>query len=707
MRVATKITTLTSVLIAVLALGLAFDVWWIQRLAKVTHSLTTTTFRVGSFNFELGRELAQLDEFSRKAEVSGADYLEVLASSRLSAARLLRELSAIELSPAERDVVSRLHLSWRRYRLLPPLLAARTVESTTEITPAEIPQTAEPSPLPAHRLALAELASQLEQLSFASERQLRRRKRDASRAVSATKRVAGLAVGGTLLLALPLLWWTIRSIHRPLRRLTAGTRDVAAGRFIIELDASSGDELAEVAASFNQMVRHLRQVDELKRDFLSHVSHELNTPLVAMRETNELLLDRLAGPLTDKQQRMLELNRDGAVRLSTMIRKVLDLARLEAGAMEYDFAPLDLRDLVRTVCDEFSAAALERKVELAIDLPPQAVMARGDRDRLLQVLENLLSNALKFAPAESTVRIALSAPTTSTGWRRGRSGGSAVMTVSDEGPGVAADQRQRIFEKFHRGSRQGSHGFGLGLAISREIVDAHGGQLWVREATPQGSVFGVELAAIATPQTDGLSASPLERTAMVLLLAALTLGGCALRRANLIFEEGDCAASINAYEDYLASRGEISAEDAPVLMKLAVTHADPKCHRQSTDRSAHYLRLLVDLFPRTTEASEARLMLTAVAAERTAEHLRHELEIKDAQLTSVNAVLRLIAETERSLRSEVENKDQARADLENRLAALTRQARLLNEQVASLQTELEALKQIDLESVEPEGSNPP
>jgi two-component system sensor histidine kinase GlrK len=285
---------------------------------------------------------------------------------------------------------------------------------------------------------------------------------------------------------------------------------VAAGRFTLQLDASGGDELAEVAASFNHMVRQLRELDELKSDFLSHVSHELATPLVAMRETNELVLDGLAGPLTAEQVRMLELNRDGALRLSAMIRRVLDLSRLEAGAMEYDFRTMEVGSLLRTAVDEFAAAAKERRIGLELSLPPDKVRVRCDCDRLLQVWENLLSNAIKFGPPGSCVRVSLEIPAAGpvlASRLRRPAGGRAVVTVSDEGPGVPEEQRQRIFEKFHRGSRQGSHGFGLGLAISREIVTAHGGRMWVQPNEPCGTVFGVELAALAAAVAAPLEAA--------------------------------------------------------------------------------------------------------------------------------------------------------------------------------------------------------
>jgi len=487
MRVATKIVTLTATLVALLVFVLALQVWWVERLAAVTESLPEKTFQVGSAHLDLNRALLELHDTTLKLNVSGADYLPGWEALREAARARVRALAVLEMSVGEREVVSSLQRRWQHYSSLPPLLAEEGQPLPPEVSPVAI-----------HISSLDGMQADLRALSDATDEFLARSRRDAGRTVSATKRVAWLAVAAVCLVALPILWWTIRSIHRPLRRLTAGTRDVAAGRFALQLDESSGDELAEVAASFNRMVRRLRELDALKRDFLSHVSHELNTPLVAMRETNELLLDGLVGPLAGEQRRMLELNRDAAVRLSGMILKILDLSRLEAGAMEYDFAAHDLGDLLRLGVEEFTAAAQDRGISLTLDLPEIEVTARCDRDRLLQVINNLLANALKFAPAGSRVEVSLEAPPdarAAPGWRRAREGGRAVVRVRDQGPGVPEDQQERIFDKFHRGSRKGSHGFGLGLAISREIIEAHGGRIFVEAGRAEGSVFGVELAA--------------------------------------------------------------------------------------------------------------------------------------------------------------------------------------------------------------------
>ncbi len=185
----------------------------------------------------------------------------------------------------------------------------------------------------------------------------------------------------------------------------------------------------------------------------------------------------------------------------------------------------------------------------------------------------------------------------------------------------------------------------------------------------------------------------------LLLLAVVLAAGCAVRRADLLLEAGDYAAAIDAYEETLARRGRLSADDVPMLMHLAVAYTEPDSARYDPARTEHYLRLLLDLFPRTEQAREAKLMLKAVQAERLAVELRRELTRRDEQLTSLNAVLQLVAQAENRLRTEVETKDEAQADLEGRVAVLLRKAQRLTAEITELETELSALKRIDLESV--------
>ena len=322
----------------------------------------------------------------------------------------------------------------------------------------------------------------------------------------AAQRLSLIVAGLALLLAVLIVVLTVRSIKEPLQRLTEGTRTVARGTFTYQLDTSRGDEFAELAEDFNTMVRRLGELDRMKREFVSHVSHELKTPLVAMQETNRLLLDGPPGPLTERQRRLLELNLQGSRRLSAMISNLLDLARLEAGVMRYDVRQHELGALTRNAASELEAWAQERGVRFDLDVPDTTLPAHCDADRLSQVLVNLLDNAAKFSPRESAVTVRVRAeaslppsmPRDLAGSFAAAGGGRryAVLEIADHGPGIPDRNKRLVFEKFHqteKGSKQASAGVGLGLAICREIVHAHAGEIWVADNHPMGCVFTVVL----------------------------------------------------------------------------------------------------------------------------------------------------------------------------------------------------------------------
>ncbi len=311
-------------------------------------------------------------------------------------------------------------------------------------------------------------------------------------------------IGSALALSLLVVFLTVRSIDVPLKRLAKGTREIASGHFDFRFDESRQDEFTHLASSFNRMVEKLDQLDQMKKDFVAHVSHELRSPLVTMQETNQLLADEIPGLLNPKQRRLIELNLDGGRRLSSMLSNLLDLSSLEAGGMTFDFKAEDVVELLRFVISSVTRRAGEKEVTL--ELGPSGeqltIIAACDRDRTIQVLENLIENAVKFSPRggrvvasiESAAELPSSLPAKLRGRVRSaaRTRGFVYITIEDEGPGVPEGEKEAIFEKFHQASntaRIGRGGVGLGLAICGEIVEAHGGALWVTDRSGGGSCF--------------------------------------------------------------------------------------------------------------------------------------------------------------------------------------------------------------------------
>ena len=327
---------------------------------------------------------------------------------------------------------------------------------------------------------------------------------ESSRAGKRAQRISWVAAAAALALSLLVSFWIIRSISGPLGYLTEGTRAVAEGKFFYQLDETGGDELAQLAGDFNRMTRRFSELDEMKKDFVSHVSHELKTPLASMEEAVRLLLDGIPGPLNEQQKRYLELNLQSSRRLSALIGNLLDMSRMEAGVMQYDIKRHDLGALIRTVLEEFEAPLLEKSLRLEVQLPDQPFAVACDGDRIIQVLANLLGNALKFSPRGGVLRVRLSheadvpdhvPPAMRDQLSRGRdAAGFALLSVANAGPGIPDAEKEKIFQKFYQvrpGSKTSGQGAGLGLAIGRTIVEAHRGAIWVEDNPGGGSLFYV------------------------------------------------------------------------------------------------------------------------------------------------------------------------------------------------------------------------
>lgn len=240
----------------------------------------------------------------------------------------------------------------------------------------------------------------------------------------------------------------------------------------------------------------LKELDQLKSAFVSIVSHELRTPMTSIRGYIDNLLDGLAGPLTDKQRHYLDRVKVNADRLTHMIAELLDLSRIEAGRVELTVTDVDLRLLATDVVEEYQRPATERGIHLTLDAPATLRPITGDRNKLHQILTNLIGNALKFTPADGTIAVTVEAPRPD----------CQQVIISDSGCGIPPEELPRIFEKFFRGNGipLETRGAGLGLAIVRTLVELHGGQVSVESRVGAGSRFVVSLPATVHP-TDSVS----------------------------------------------------------------------------------------------------------------------------------------------------------------------------------------------------------
>ena len=289
--------------------------------------------------------------------------------------------------------------------------------------------------------------------------------------------VGGAVAAGTALFMARLL---ALGMTRPLREMAHAAGKMAQGEYNQRIQTASRDEVGQLATAFNRMSGELESVEKLRRDLVANVSHELKTPISALRAHLENLLDGVEQP----NRRTLEIMLQQSERLSRLVEQLLDLSRLESGEIPLDIREVDVRELIEDAVSEVGLARphhLTVQAEVPADLPP--VLA--DRERLHQVLFNLLDNAIRFTPPGGSVTVIAN-----------RTGGRCEVRVSDTGPGVAAEHLPLLFERFYRADAaraRGDGGTGIGLAIARSVVEAHGGTIRAVSEMGHGTTFIFDL----------------------------------------------------------------------------------------------------------------------------------------------------------------------------------------------------------------------
>jgi signal transduction histidine kinase len=295
--------------------------------------------------------------------------------------------------------------------------------------------------------------------------------------------VGAISVLLALGLGLVLSW----SLIGPIQSTEARLAEIAAGDFSGRVDVPNRDELGSLGANVNRMNDELRRVyGELetasrhKSEFLANMSHELRTPLNAIIGFSQVLHERLFGEVNPKQEEYLDDILSSGHHLLSLINDVLDLSKVEAGLVELDVATFSLRESLERGVVMVRERATLNSVHLSLEHAPDFDLIDGDERRFRQVVFNLLSNAVKFTPAGGSIAVASA-----------RVDGEVQVSVADTGPGVATTDQVRIFEEFQQtdvGVNQ-REGTGLGLALSKRLVELHGGRIWVESEPGQGSRF--------------------------------------------------------------------------------------------------------------------------------------------------------------------------------------------------------------------------
>jgi two-component system sensor histidine kinase GlrK len=289
-----------------------------------------------------------------------------------------------------------------------------------------------------------------------------------------------------IFLVLLITFINARKINLPIKLLQEKTKDVASGKFGEPVEISSPPEIKELAKAFNVMCERLKELDQMKVDYISHLSHELRTPLTVIKEASLMLQQGVFSKLPEKQEELFEMIKAECERLIFSVNRILDFSRMEAGDMYFSFQHADIRLVIEKSIMKLSPLIRNKKMSIIKEIPPDIPVLRMDIERIEEVLENLLSNAWKYTQEEGTITVSASED-------KGKN--SVEISITDNGIGIPEEGLQKVFDKFKRvDDRRGAiRGTGLGLAIVRHIINAHGGQIWVKSEIGEGSTFTFSL----------------------------------------------------------------------------------------------------------------------------------------------------------------------------------------------------------------------
>jgi signal transduction histidine kinase len=288
-----------------------------------------------------------------------------------------------------------------------------------------------------------------------------------------------------LVIALALSVWIARSVAKPLRAIAEATGRVASGDYEHRVPVTGPTEAQIVGYAFNNMTAQVQFTQQAQQDFLANVTHDLRTPLTSIQGYSQAIIDGVAAD-PEKTKHAATIIHDEAGRLNRLVNDLLDIAKIQAGRMQMTRQAVEIDQVLRTVGGSMAVKAQQKSVELHVQIP-DLVRIAGDGDRLAQVFTNLVDNAVKHTDSGGQVWLIAKVDE-----------GGVLVTVQDTGEGIPPEDLSRIFERFYQVDKSRNRpaqrdGAGLGLAITHEIVHAHGGRIWVESEVGAGTRFSVWL----------------------------------------------------------------------------------------------------------------------------------------------------------------------------------------------------------------------
>lgn len=438
----------------------------IHQMMKISENIINRNYKLSSASKNMIENLLNMEENEKKYLVlKKEEYLNYFFSAQKEFEKSLSEISEMELKAMA------VSPNWKAIRedYAPYFLQAQDIKSIRAAEKLWIPES-----------AINEWIGQISLARADNEREIEIANLELNLRGQLAVRSGLIGMGISTLVGLLGGMMLAHSMVRPLRELLNGIRSISEERQSEPIRIRSKDEFGELANAFNEMAFRLKEEQKMRSDFISMLSHEIRTPLTSIRESVNLIAEGIMGTINDRQRKFLEIASLEIGRVCELLNRMMQVSCLESGAFNIRLCPLSPEILVSGCPDQIKAAAESKGIIIETDISHNLPNVMGDAKYLQQVLGNLLGNAIKFSPAGSRVNLKI-----------GMNDNQLVFTVSDNGPGIPTEEQAFIFNKYYRakGVRDHQDGMGLGLSITKHIVEAHGGIISLKSTVGQGTTF--------------------------------------------------------------------------------------------------------------------------------------------------------------------------------------------------------------------------
>ncbi|RJP76250.1 MAG: sensor histidine kinase [Desulfobacteraceae bacterium] len=436
----------------------------IQKIVTISENLVEQNFEISSTSKKMIENLLAMEESSRKYKLLKKDiYIQQYISSRTDFSQNLN--TVLEMGKKGKNIAAKWKWLDSEYQRV-ALNADNTAHQDLWIPEDDMNRWIQ---------IISGMQTQNEKLIEQSTRELNRQSQMSSR-----NALIGLALSG--MVGLVGILFLSYSMIRPLKELLKGIRSISKDRFSKPIQVRSKDEFGKLADAFNTMAVQLKEEERMRSDFIGMLSHEIRTPLTSTRESVNMIAEEVMGAINERQRKFLEIASTEIGRICDLLNHLMQVSRLESLELNIRKQSINTNTFVSGCINRLSYVANTKNIHIDASIPSELPSIHGDPEYLQRVFYNLLENAIKFSESGSRVSVRI---------KPAKNRSMLLFFIKDNGPGVPEEEQTLIFNKYYqaKGTRDHIDGVGLGLNISKHIIEAHDGNIWVESKNNQGSTF--------------------------------------------------------------------------------------------------------------------------------------------------------------------------------------------------------------------------